>query len=468
MVLVLRIVEIFFTIAECSRSARTGFKPSLVALISVLSFQFLTTNQIITIHQLITDPRNMDSSIHRKRSSSTLANTVNFTHTRSAYDDDTRSPVSGQFPSMQPFTSRSNTVSGSSPFGYLNRNGSSSTVNSITHTLSNVGFTPVVPQTDVMNSQSPTGSSGSATTSPLLSQKKEGKFSRAKMFARNKTKEALHRTKTDASTDGHHGSFLKTNNHHGHVLSSSSSNSRVTSGTTLYSFDPTQWNDQMRENQLPGSGAHRSHLSAEEKEHLADTAWQSLASTLSPLFHDIDTPGLKLRVPIEDANHTVLAWLRLRIESGVAAQTVIRELTEFLKHQLHILQSSCPANMDSLSRMAYTWKTFFETAYHYLLAVFQPLDDELAGSGPITQRHPGYWYDVMNPSVKKLILASFRDAIVLPAIEMNPVLPPVQDKERKVLIQCFGMLKGVRGSITSQYSQRVVDQVASMMEQQVA
>jgi hypothetical protein len=384
----------------------------------------------------------MDNQLNRKRSTSTLANTISFTHARAPLDDE-KSPTTNAKPT----------------FGYLNKNGSSSTINSITYTLSNVGFTSIAPPQSPYSPES----SSSAATSPVLG-KKEGKLSRAKLFAK-KTKE-LTRSKT--LSEGHNQSFLKLNGHGHHGLSSSSSNSKVIdSGSTMYSFDPSQILDKDAVMKQLSDLNIRS-MSFDEREQMADNLWATTTNALRPLFTIEVKQRLKLKTPIEDVSKMVGAFFKLRISNNVSSTNLMREIMDFMKEGFNILENELSFNeeigRDYYYRMSAAWEYFFKKIYHYLIAVFQPLDAELEGSGTIV-KHNSYWSefaDTPTPSAKKMILQSFRDHVVIPYFEMNIQIPQIQERERRLLVQCFGMLKSI--SSTS-YNQRIIEHISGILEQ---
>lgn len=383
----------------------------------------------------------------RKRSTSTLANTISFTHTRGGGDED-----------------RPQSNKPTSPFGYLNRNNSSSTIHSITHTLSNVGFNSVNPSI-----HSPESSSNSMT-SPALG-KRENALTRAKIFARNKTKELKKNRDPDRSYSHHHHNFLKINTHHG--LSSSSSNSKVLdSGSTLYSFDPSNIidNDVMKH---VVSDANLKGLSFEEKDQIADNLWTTITTTILPLFRLENPKTLKLKTPLEDINKMVEVFLRLRIENKTTATSLISEIQEFLKNGLNIMENELTFNENSdqgssFHRLALTWKYFFSNVYHYLLAIFLPLQLEFEGMGTAVKNPKEYWSDISEPSVtqstRKVVLSAFRDYVVIPYFDTELSIQDVDDSERTTLIQCFGILQSVH---SANYNQRIIEHLSSILQQNI-
>lgn len=401
----------------------------------------------------------MENSLNRKRSTSTLANTISFTHTR-PLEEEVRSPTALKPPSQA--------------FGYLHKNGSNSTLNSITQTLSNVGFTPIS-QTPQSPYSPDSGSSVGA--SPVLG-KVESKLARAKLFAKTKTKE-LKRSKTISSENHGHGSvqgsFLKLNTHGHHGLSSSSSNSKVVdSSGTLYSFDPSQLLDKdvlMR--QLQDVSVR--NLTFDERDETADNLWVAIMEVLRPLFKINDGKnskgGLRLKTPIEHVSKMLEVYLKLRIRNNVSCTNLLREVMDFFKEGMNILENELSFVEDIgdeyFYRMSSTWEYYFKSIYHYLLAVFQPLDLEMSGDGPLIKDR-SYWDDFSDSatpfSMKRLLLLSFRDYVVIPYFEMNVQIPELHDKERKLMIQCFGMLKTVK---SAGYDQRIVEHISGALEQQL-
>lgn len=390
-----------------------------------------------------------EDPFNRKRSTSTLANTISFTHTRGGGEED-----------------RQQSNKPTSPFGYLNRNGSSSTIHSITHTLSNVGFNSVNPSI-----HSPESSTNSVT-SPTLG-KRENALTRAKLFARNKTKELKKTRDTDRPHHSHHHhNFLKINSHHG--LSSSSSNSKVLdSGSTLYSFDPSNIidNDVMKH---VVSDANLKGLSFEEKDQIADNLWTTITSTVLPLFKLENSSSLKLKTPIEDVNKMVEVFLRLRIENKTTATSLISDVQELLKNGLNIMENELTFNENSdqgspFHRLAITWEYFFANVYHYLLAIFLPLQLEFEGIGPIVKNAKEYWSDISEPSVtqstKKVILSAFRDYVVIPYFDTELSVQDVEDSERRTLVQCFGILQSIH---SANYNQRIIEHLSSILQQNLA
>jgi len=400
---------------------------------------------------------------NRRRSTSTLANTISFTHTRGGTDDERQQSNSKP----------------TSPFGYLNRNGSNSTLHSITHTLSNVGFNSVNPSI-----HSPETSSNNIT-SPIIG-KRENPLTRAKIFARNKTKELKKNRDSDRSHHPHHHSFLKINTHHG--LSSSSSNSKVLdSGSTLYSFDPSNIIDNDVMKQIV-SETNLKNLSFEEKDQIADNLWTTITSITLPLFKVENSRLLKLKTPIEDVNKMVEVFLRLRIENKTSATSLISEIQEFLKTGLNIMEnelnfnesttnsiqnnvnpSSSPSS-SSFNGLTLTWDYFFANVYHYLLAVFLPLQLEFEGVGTVVKNPQQYWNDIFEsssiiPSTKKIILSSFRDFVVIPYFDNELSIQDVEESERIILIQCFGILQSIK---SANYNQKIIEHLSSILQQNIA
>ncbi|ODV70945.1 uncharacterized protein CYBJADRAFT_164790 [Cyberlindnera jadinii NRRL Y-1542] len=432
----------------------------------------------------------LNTKLNRKKSTSTLAKTISFTHTRAPVEDDVRSPT---------ITQSNKDNNKTSPFNYLNRNSSNSTLSSITHTLSNVGFTSIS-QPSAANggssANSPdSGSSNSTVTSPVLG-KVESKLARAKMFAKTKTKE-LKRSRT--LTEGnaiHEGTamgdsssvagasitsggttassiFLKRTGHGHHVLSSSSSNSKVVeSGSTMYSFDPSQILDrEAAMKQL--SDVNTRHLTFDERDQMADNLWATVTNILRPLFKIDSKNGLQLKLPVEDVSRMIETFLKLRIRNNVSATNLVREIMDFFKTGFNVLDNELSFDQgitnahDYYFRMTYTWEYFFKNIYHYLLAVFEPLDLELSGSGKIV-KDKSYWVELTDsqivPSTKKIVLLAFRDYVVIPYFEMNIDIPELQDRERRLMIQCFGMMKIVQSNT---YNQRIIEFISNSLESQL-
>lgn len=385
---------------------------------------------------------------NRRRSTSTLANTISFTHTRGGGEED-----------------RNQSNKPTSPFGYLNRNNSSSTIHSITHTLSNVGFNSVNPSI-----HSPDTSTNSVS-SPV-SGKRENALTRAKIFARNKTKELTKPRDPDRTHHyPHHHNFLKINTHHG--LSSSSSNSKVVdSGSTLYSFDPSNIIDNDGLKHIIADPYLKS-VSFEEKDQIADNLWSTITSTTMPLFKLENSKSLKLKTPVEDLNKMVEVFLKLRIENKTTATSLISEVQEFLKNGLNIMENELTFNESttgesSFHRLSLTWEYFFANIYHYLLAIFLPLQLEFEGIGTVVKNPKDYWSDVSEPSVtqstKKVVLSAFRDFVVIPYLDTDLSIQDVGDSERRTLVQCFGILQSIH---SANYNQKIVEHLSSILQQKI-
>ncbi|CCH46874.1 putative target of rapamycin complex 2 subunit BIT2 [Wickerhamomyces ciferrii] len=382
---------------------------------------------------------------NRRRSASTLANNIQFTHTRSGGDEER------------------STSKPTSPFGYMNKNGSSSTLHSITHTLSNVGFNSV--NTSVT---SPDQSSTNSITSPT-SRKFDNALNRAKMFARNKTKELTKGRDPDRPHHFPHHSRLRINTHHG--LSSSASNSKVgDSGSTLYSFDPSAIIDNDGMKHLT-SETNLRNLSFEEKDQIADNLWSTITTTTIPLFRAEKSKSLKLKTPIEDLNKMVEVFLRLRIENKTTSMSLVSEVQEFFKNGLSIMENELTFNElttegSSFHRLAFTWDYFLTNVYHYLLAIFLPLQLEFEGIGTAVKNPKEYWNDFselsMELTTSKLILSSFRDFVVIPYFDNELSIQDVQESEKKSLIQCFGILQSIK---SSNYNQRIIEHLSSILQQ---
>ncbi|KAH3679569.1 hypothetical protein WICMUC_000902 [Wickerhamomyces mucosus] len=399
-----------------------------------------------------------DELLHRKRSTSTLANTISFTHTRGSTNND-----QNELKSPTVTTNTSSKSNNTSPFNiYMNKNGSSSTLHSITQTLSNVGFTSVLPN-----------SANSDSTQSLTSQtlaKKENALTRAKMFAKTKTKELQKRTKNDLEKSYHHQhhNFLKKTGHTG--LSSSSSTSKVLdSRSTLYSFDPSAPINDKEISRQTLRDTSLKNLSLEEKDGIADELWSTIFKTVQPLFKIEKQKDLKLKRPVEDLNKMIEIFMRLRIENNVTATALISEIQELLKTGFNILENEISIQEDIQKgvfyRITITWDHFFGEIYHYLLAILVPLELEFQGTGTIL-KNVAYWQDSVDiPSIKlstkKLLLVSFRDYVVLPHFETDIIIPDdLEPAEFEALSQCFGMLKSIQ---SNSYSQRIIDHIFTLL-----
>lgn len=419
----------------------------------------------------------------RKRSTSTLANTISFNLTRGPSqvqtiddesEDEQRSP-------MLTHHSAVNRPDNTSPHFYSNRNVSSSTVHSITHTLSNVGFTSVLPNSANSNlsdsSLSSSSPSNNNNASPTIG-KMENALNRAKLFAKTKTKELQKKTKNDIEKSYHHQhqNFLKKTGHSG--LSSSSSTSKVAdSGNTLYSFDPLlPVSDEDAWIKQATNEAHIKTLNFEEKDNLADEIWTFITDTVSPIFKMKRIQEGFIKTPIEDLNQLVVTYLKLQIENAVPASVIIGEIQEFLRVGFNVLDNDISLGEDIerggvLYRIIVIWRYFLERIYFYLLAIFTPLETELKGKGPILKESAGsYWADTIDigtfssssrMSTTQIILCSFREFLLLPYFDAEISVPdylPLQDL--KTLTQCFGMVKSVN---SSNYSQRIVDHIFELI-----
>ncbi|KAH3688364.1 hypothetical protein WICPIJ_000651 [Wickerhamomyces pijperi] len=429
-----------------------------------------------------------NQNLTRWRSASTLANNITFTHTRGqgsqTIDDDESEDESPKSPMMTQQT-RSNNASA---MFYTNKNGSSSTLHSITHTLSNVGFTSVLPNSantngsDIPLSSSLTAqntlvNSASNVQSPtVVKNKVETALSRAKLFAKTKTKELQKKTKSDFEKSYHHQhqNFLKKTGHSG--LSSSSSTSQVLdSANTLYSFDPVI---QVSENdtllRTVSNEAYIKNLNYEERDQLADEIWRNITSCISPIFKMDKSRESFLKTPIEDLNKFVSVYLRIRIENGTAGSNIIGEIQEFLREGLGILENQLnlaeDPNRGVLYQVLIIWKFFIDKIYFYLLGILTPLESEFKGRGPLLRNRQTYWSESVDIgtfssteqlSTRKLILCSFREFVLLPYFDAEIDVPeylPLEDL--KILTQCFGMIKSVQ---STNYSQRIVDHIFGLL-----
>ena len=120
-------------------------------------------------------------------------------------------------------------------------------------------------------------------------------------------------------------------------------------------------------------------------------------------------------------------------------------------------------------RLAITWEYFFANVYHYLLAIFLPLQLEFEGIGPIVKNAKEYWSDISEPSVtqstKKVILSAFRDYVVIPYFDTELSVQDVEDSERRTLVQCFGILQSIH---SANYNQRIIEHLSSILQQNLA
>lgn len=405
----------------------------------------------------------------RKRSTSTLANTISFTHTR---NNNPPVNIEEEDKGLQ----RSKTAS----FGYLQKNNSSSTINSITQTLSNVGFNKLAPieTSHSYNGSTTSGSfaappsvnSPTALRSPLsptvslipnTSGKLENAISRAKMYAKTKTKDL----KRSSKSNDHHHHFLKKNAHTG--LSSAQSNSRLETGSTLYSFDPShilENTDSTIKHVIAESSL--KNLSFDERDQMADDLWATITTTSIQLFKVENQARLKLNTPIEDVDKMFEIYIKSRLENNSSTTSIISEVMEFLRNGMNILENELTFD-DNLSehsvfaRISLTWDYFFKHIYHYLIGVLLPLQIAIVNAN-------SNWNEAatdMTLSTKNIVLVAFRDFVVLPYFETEIMLPSeLELAERKNLIKCFGMLKSVQ---SKSYNQQIVEHILMLLLQEL-
>lgn len=372
----------------------------------------------------------------RRRSSSTLANAISFTHTR-------HEP---QQPETQPEKSQQQ-----SAFNYSNKNSSQTTLHSITQTLSNVGFNKLSsitapPQTGTTESTS----SSSSTTGNKLN--KLLKLSKLKEKAGNSNNNSNSNTAVTAANaiatssasiissatsiaetatpNIFHSNNHSHHSHHHHSigLSSSASNSKVIdSSNTLYSFDtsnPINYIDINHSNLMKNLINYENNyrlITFNDRDSIADSILSAFSSKLMPLFRSSSSSSaafsngmnnnsneLKLKTPIEDFCKMLQVYLNFRIENKYNGIQIITELQEILKNGFKIMENDLSygirinedneemmknSNNIEILKLVIIWQYFIQKVYFYLLSIFVPLDYEFNTIGRKLRRKK-YWKDV--------------------------------------------------------------------------
>lgn len=258
-----------------------------------------------------------------------------------------------------------------------------------------------------------------------------------------KKEKTIHRPYFLRPRDKGHGAF-----------SSSNSNSEVTDAAgPLYSFGPSSPGSSVfassKDLQKSISGIDitsssssktsktlKSTLSASNYEESLLTpdlapiqdAWPVLCSRVMPLFD-----GDPLRNTVEDLNKLVALHIRRCVErrDPVLLLNDVRKLIEAGMGGIEPYLSELPDER-LLTRLVEIWALVFGYTTPYLEAVFLPLQQEFKGSGSIlTARESREFFGVdvasaaggpMGLDVRRLIMISVRDCVVLPVYERLRVL----------------------------------------------
>ncbi|KAK9459790.1 HbrB-like-domain-containing protein [Lipomyces oligophaga] len=253
----------------------------------------------------------------------------------------------------------------------------------------------------------------------------------------------------------------------GAILSSSSSNSRLTSDAgSIYSFNPSA--------QAPYApyGLQKSISSIDVKtlsyrdinkisgDQALEDVWPFLCARVTPLF-----AGEGLRVPVEDLNKLVLLHTKRRI-SEKDPGTLISEVRDIVKLGVSVFDTTSQAlsysDSDLVEHVTQLWRFYYTAVVPYMCAVFLPLQLEFEGDGVILSKSGAakFWekQKVQPPEMnntKKMVLASFRDWIVLPlynrlntAITSEAVFLNLDTLAS--MLQCFCLLAEIKSADSKQ------------------
>lgn len=257
----------------------------------------------------------------------------------------------------------------------------------------------------------------------------------------------------DSHSHSHKPHFLRPrrdkDHHSGITFSSSSSNSKAISadGSSLYSFGPSSpstavfgvgskadlqksisgiditaskknkglglsgnsWEDGFFDGNLGASGI------------VTETAWPHLRQRVLGLFE-----GEPLRNTVEDLNKLVTLHIKRCYDRRSPGQ-LIDDVRDLLDTGMLTLDPTLPTHSDekSISRLVEIWSLLFGKVLPYFEAVFLPLQQEFKGVGTImSAKESREFFGVLLDTeglgmgdrldVRRLVLMSFRDNVVLP------------------------------------------------------
>lgn len=273
-------------------------------------------------------------------------------------------------------------------------------------------------------------------------------------------------------------------------LSSSSSNSKFisNSGETLYSFSTSGGNlsssDLQRTFQQLESLKLKELVSLPDKDLIADECYSLLSFLILPIFSKD-----ALKVTIEDLNRLLQLYLSLRLQDSHSVSTPIKtansahwsspsrsvpifdEIRSLLNQGFNRFNRSFvnkfPPTLSTEQKVVKVWTIFRTSIFYYLEGLFLPLQLELQGLGVLLKpdNYQSVWKDITSVSdlstlfIKRLILISFRDHVIIPIYENDEKESWMNEngagKKRSkeviaVLQQCFSTLESIRSNDSSQ------------------
>lgn len=259
----------------------------------------------------------------------------------------------------------------------------------------------------------------------------------------------------DSHAHSHKPHFLRPRrdkDHSGITFSSSASNSKAISadGSSLYSFGPSSPStavfnisskaDLHLQKSISGIDITASKKSKGGLGHggsswedgfldgnlgsgiVAETAWPHLKQRILGLFE-----GEPLRNTVEDLNKLVSLHIKRCFDRRAPAQ-LLEDVRELLGAGMVMLDPMLLKVSDerSIPRLVEIWSLLFGNVLPYFEAVFLPLQQEFKGVGTImTSKESrdffgvveGEWGGGGGLDVRRLVLMSFRDVVVLPVHE---------------------------------------------------
>ncbi|KAL0640716.1 hypothetical protein Q9L58_000020 [Maublancomyces gigas] len=312
----------------------------------------------------------------------------------------------------------------------------------------------------------------------------------------------------DSHAHSHKPHFLRPrrdkDHHSGITFSSSSSNSKAISadGSSLYSFGPSSPSTAVfgvsskADLQKSISGI---DISASKKNKgqghggnswedgffdgnlasgiVTETAWPHLRQRILGLFE-----GEPLRNTVEDLNKLVTLHIKRCYDRRSPGQ-LIDDVRDLLDTGMLTLDPTLPTHTDekSISRLVEIWSLLFGKVLPYFEAVFLPLQQEFKGVGTImSAKESREFFGVLVDTdgladrldVRRLVLMSFRDNVVLPLHEKLRMLFSKLTLDFSIsqteithnagrMLQCVSVLSSV---LTADDAQNKIDELAKTLK----
>lgn len=227
---------------------------------------------------------------------------------------------------------------------------------------------------------------------------------------------------------------------------------------------------------LPSLEANYKNFSIDELHVLADNVWGIYCNTAVELFKNKRIWELSSK--IEDIGRAFEFYTFLKTESKIAVpcRAFLAEINEFINTSLYILENQIVFNYvnenimnTALKRLAIIWQLFYQKVFYDVMPILLPLEQSF-------RKNKSYW--AITPhndgpvnkmfSVDYILLKCFRDSIVLPYyrnfinshdgasksfqkyIVREEEENGVTEKDKLILLQCFGLLNTIKGNDRNQ------------------